>query len=339
MRWTNYFIHPGDNRYYVFSFQEEEHAHAFELRLSKESIPFERHLEKDEHLFGVHRSHFKKALNANHLVYAKYRTKFIPVRGLRNAMLIVTLGSLILALIGFFSTQANAQQMQKQDPWSLSVGALYVQPLDAVGLSKVEASEEGLSVLWNPKRGSGFGARIRRNFNEQWSAEIGLETLRMLADWELNYRPNWETNPDEETVLTDTLRLRSSRYRLPLMGSVRVPINTRSELSAGAGVSFDFLLSDVFTTGYQQNGEIYSDYSVEENRQLRWTVPLRADVGIKIKGAKPDDLAFYIGATYWREWNSNRWGEAVWRQALDQSKVRLFLPQSAFALEFRVYLP
>jgi hypothetical protein len=58
-----------------------------------------------------------------------------------------------------------------------------------------------------------------------------------------------------------------------------------------------------------------------------------------MKGAKPDDLAFYIGATYWREWNSNRWGEAVWRQALDQSKVRLFLPQSAFALEFRVYLP
>ena len=152
-------------------------------------------------------------------------------------------------------------------------------------------------------------------------------------------QPNWETNPDEETILADTLRLRSSRYRLPLMGSVRVPINTRSELSAGAGVSFDFLLSDVFTTGYQQNGEIYSDYSVEENRQLRWTVPLRADIGIKIKGAKSDDLAFYIGATYWREWNSNRWGEAVWRQALDQSKVRIFLPQSAFALEFRVYLP
>ena len=114
MRWTNYFIHPGDNRYYVFSFQEEEHAHAFEQRLRKETVPFERHLEEDEHLFGVHRSHFKKALNANHLVYAQYRTKFIPVRGLRNAMLIVTFGSLILALIGFFSTQANAQQMQKQ---------------------------------------------------------------------------------------------------------------------------------------------------------------------------------------------------------------------------------
>ena len=26
MRWTNYFIHPGDNRYYVFSFRETAHA-------------------------------------------------------------------------------------------------------------------------------------------------------------------------------------------------------------------------------------------------------------------------------------------------------------------------
>jgi len=46
MRWTNYFIHPGDNRYYVFSFGEDEHADAFAERLEQAGIAFERHLEE-----------------------------------------------------------------------------------------------------------------------------------------------------------------------------------------------------------------------------------------------------------------------------------------------------
>ena len=124
MRWTNYFIHPGDNRYYVFSFGEDEHADTFAERLEQAGIAFERHREENEWLFGVARSHFKQALNANHLVYAQYRTKFIPVKGLRNTMLFVTLGAIVLALLGYFSTQANAQQIKRQSPWSLSVGAL-----------------------------------------------------------------------------------------------------------------------------------------------------------------------------------------------------------------------
>ena len=151
--------------------------------------------------------------------------------------------------------------------------------------------------------------------------------------------PDWEVNTNEEGALSDTLRLRSSRYRMPFLGTVRVPVNNKTELSAAAGMSLDFLLSDVFTAGYQQNDAIYSDYSVEENRQQRWSLPLRADIGIKIKGATSDDIAFYLGATYWREWNSNRWGEAQWTQGLDASKVRIFLPQSAFAVDFRIFLP
>ena len=339
MRWTNYFIHPGDNRYYVFSFNEDEHADTFAERLERAGIAFERHREENEWLFGVARSHFKQALNANHLVYAQYRTKFIPVTGLRNTMLLVTLGAIVLALIGYFSTQANAQQIKRQSPWSLSVGALFVVPLEAVGLELVTASNEGLEAVWNPKGGNGFGARIRRDINNQWSLALGLETMRLLADWELKYVPDWEVNTNEEGALSDTLRLRSSRYRMPFLGTVRVPVNNKTELSAAAGMSLDFLLSDVFTAGYQQNDAIYSDYSVEENRQQRWSLPLRADIGIKIKGATSDDIAFYLGATYWREWNSNRWGEAQWTQGLDASKVRIFLPQSAFAVDFRIFLP
>ena len=339
MRWTNYFIHPGDNRYYVFSFREDEHANDFEQRLNNAQIPFERHREDTEWLFGVARAYFKQALNANHLVYAQYRTKFIPVRGLRNAMLVVTLGAIVLALIGFFTSTANAQQMKANNPWSLSVGGLYMVPLEAVGFESVASGDEGLNVLWNPKGGNAFGARIRRDINTSWSAEIGLETLRMLADWELKYNSDWENSASGEDGLSDTLRLRSSRYRLPLLGIVRVPVNAKTELSAGAGVSLDFLLSDVFTADYQQNGAIYSEYSAEENRQKRLSVPLRADIGLKIKGKTNDDVAFYLGVTYWREWTSNRWGEAQWKEGLDQTRVRIFLPQSAFAIDFRIFLP
>ena len=48
MRWTNYFIHPGDNRYYVFTYQEEKYADAFQARLDAGGIPFERHEENSE---------------------------------------------------------------------------------------------------------------------------------------------------------------------------------------------------------------------------------------------------------------------------------------------------
>jgi hypothetical protein len=340
MRWTNYFIHPGDNRYYVFSFRADEHADDFEQRLNNAQIPFERHREDTEWLFGVARTYFKKALHANHLVYAQYRTKFIPVKGLRNTMLLVTLGAIVLALIGFFSSAAQAQRIKSDNPWSLSVGGLYMVPLAAVGFEAVASTDEGLSVLWNPKGGNGFGARIRRDINAQWSVELGLETLRMLADWELYYVPDWEINESEEGALSDTLRLRSSRYRMPLLGTVRVPVSTKIELSAAAGVTFDFLLSDVFAGDYQQNAAIYSEYTVEENRQQRLSTPLRADIGMKIKGKTKDDIAFYAGVTYWREWKSNRWGEAQWKQGLlDQSKVRIFLPQAAFAVELRIFLP
>jgi len=78
MRWTNYFIHPGDNRYYVFTFHEDGHADDFEAMLVTENISFERHQEDEQWLFGIARSHFQRALHCNQLVHAKYRTKFIP---------------------------------------------------------------------------------------------------------------------------------------------------------------------------------------------------------------------------------------------------------------------
>jgi hypothetical protein len=39
--------------------------------------------------------------------------------------------------------------------------------------------------------------------------------------------PDWEVNSNEEGALSDTLRLRSSRYRMPFLGTVRVPVNAK----------------------------------------------------------------------------------------------------------------
>ena len=45
IRLTNYYLHPGDNRYMVFEYREEEHASYFKSKLEREGIPYEDHLE------------------------------------------------------------------------------------------------------------------------------------------------------------------------------------------------------------------------------------------------------------------------------------------------------
>ena len=160
MRWTNYFIHPGDNRYYVFSFRETEHAEEYEKMLRIAEVPFERHEEDDQWLFGVPRTHFREALRCNHLVHAQHRTKFIPVAGLRHTLLIVTGAVLLVALVGALSNAGNAQGRTPE--WELGVSTVGVFPLEAVGYESIQADDEGLTLQWQPQAGSGFGLRLHQ---------------------------------------------------------------------------------------------------------------------------------------------------------------------------------
>ena len=344
MRWTNYFIHPGDNRYYVFSFREDVTADEFGERLDAAKISYERHREnelgKEEWLFGVHRTFFKEALHANHLVHAAHREKFIPIKGFRYALLIGTLAVLALALVGAFISSAQGQTLPKSSPWNLSVTSSVLIPLEAAGFEPVSASSDGLNLTWMPQGGSSFGARIHRDFSSGWGLEWGLESMRMSSDWALTFQPGFSqpNNPPAPQV-ADTLTLRAGRYRVPLMAATRVPIDDRFTLSAAAGFCIDFLLSDVMTTGYQQSGAIFDDYSVEENRQHRWTAPLRAEVGSTWMPRDASKIGCYLGVAWWREWNQNRWGHAEWKRLLEKSDVRIFMPQSAFAMEIRLILP
>ena len=102
MRWTNWYTHPGDNRYRVFTFGKLEHADEFAADLDDAGIEHERHLEGEEHLFGLHRRDFKPALRLNNLLHARHRTAFISNRIFRWGLLLFTAAAVAIAVIGYF---------------------------------------------------------------------------------------------------------------------------------------------------------------------------------------------------------------------------------------------
>lgn len=108
MRLTNYYEHPGDNRYYVFEFANDELANEFEQHLNTREVGFERHFDAEESrniLFGVKRDHLRDAMWCNNMVYARHRERFIPNGFLRWFLLLVTAGFIGLAIIGYFKTR------------------------------------------------------------------------------------------------------------------------------------------------------------------------------------------------------------------------------------------
>ena len=119
MRWTNWYPHPADNRYYVFEFSDSNLADAYGRGLKEAGIEFEREVSDtaldggsaagggaagggpQPHRFGVHRQYFKEASKVNHLLHGQHRTPFIPHAGLRWGMLVGTAAVVALALLGW----------------------------------------------------------------------------------------------------------------------------------------------------------------------------------------------------------------------------------------------
>jgi hypothetical protein len=108
MRLTNYYEHPGDNRYYVFEFPTDEIADEFENYLRQRAVAFERHFDADESpniLFGVKRDFLRDAMWCNNMVYAAHRQPFITNVFFRWALLVITATFIALAFIGYFKSQ------------------------------------------------------------------------------------------------------------------------------------------------------------------------------------------------------------------------------------------
>lgn len=109
MRWTNWYEHPGDNRYQVFEFRSTALADEYQADLEAAGVEFERApVEEDGdgtvERFGIHKRHFQAALRANHLLHGRHRRPFIPNALLRWAMLIITAATLGLAVMGWMSS-------------------------------------------------------------------------------------------------------------------------------------------------------------------------------------------------------------------------------------------
>ena len=121
MRWVNHYTHPGDTRYHVFVFREAHYASRFEERCREEKLPYERHEEEGEVMFGIAKTHFQAALRANHLVHAEFRSHFIPNKGWRWGLLAFTGVVLALALWGWLTATSAHGQVEAGLPWELDV--------------------------------------------------------------------------------------------------------------------------------------------------------------------------------------------------------------------------
>lgn len=93
----------------VYEFFHEPHADHFEELLKGRQVDYERHLDEEGEepitLFGIEKRYVDVADNCNYLTHAKFRKPMIPYKGLKWAMLIITIGMVTLALIGYFKSQ------------------------------------------------------------------------------------------------------------------------------------------------------------------------------------------------------------------------------------------
>ena len=350
MRWTNYFEHPGDNRYYVFSFPNEEEAGEFASRLEALGIAFEAHVEPGErepHLFAVPRRRFSEALRENHLIKGRHRTKFIPVAGLRWMLLIGTAACIGLAVLGAFRS-ARAQG------WELAVEGGFLPAIDALGAGTLtavadSALEPYLSAAWTPTGGSRFAVRLTRPLNDVWRLSTGLTVQRMGANWALAFEGiDGQGNRTGERVEA-AVRLRGTRYRLPVLASTAVQLTAKQRLLAGAGFSADFTPSDVFAARSLFIDSAYHDFRVAENRTRSVNMPLLAELGWEFRpdgsrGWNPNQPAsgavrgIYLGLHWSRELFTTRWGEAVWEHKLNEQRTRLWMGPTSVAAVVRLTL-
>ena len=98
MNLMNYYIHPADNRFYVFEFRDVQRTIHFEGLLADYNISFEKFVDDEgeftEFKYGIAKADFKQALRANNLTEAKYRKPMLSEPWMRY-LLVITMAVLI----------------------------------------------------------------------------------------------------------------------------------------------------------------------------------------------------------------------------------------------------
>ena len=331
MRLTNYFIHPADNRYYVFSFREENHSVIFKDSLENQSIPFEFH-EDDKleygakYLFGVPRTHFQEALKQNHLLYADVRSPFISNTYFRWLLLVITGVFLLLAILGALSTKMNAQTFPKKSVWELSVLARMNTPFSMVGVEDEVFEDLGLTSVWSPKIGQEFGMRLQYRLKKNWSFGTGIQWISRNYSITFHYLNDTLAINDFDTIP----QLRTVGYRIPFFAETRVPLGLGYFVSATAGLGIDIKPSDSYVT--TDNFEAYLG-------RVRWaSLPMIAEIGL-YKEPERDKPGWYIGL-YW----SQGVGKSIWVEqvVLFENDYRIvsrgYLSSTLAGIELRILL-
>lgn len=324
MRFTNHFPHPADNRYEVFAFRDPARAADFKQRCLGDSIPFESHEEEDELLFGIHKDYLKRAHQHNMAVIAAHRKPFIPHPGLRWTLLLVTLVAVLLALAGAWNA-ARSQESRILE-WGLAGFA----PATWAGVEDIPGESDGLTCLWQPSWGSGFGARITTPTQGAWSWSTGLQLVRLRSTWSLRHASGTEGE----------LVLRTVRYRIPVLAGTRVPLTSTTAVHLLLGPVLDFMPSDAVASGETTTADsTFHSFVARESRLRGWAVPLSAEVGISWRSA-PDAWGLYLGGFFSQELARNRWGEAAWAAGSDPTaSVRFWSGLATAGVEVRVILP
>ena len=305
MRWTNYFIHPGDNRYYVFTFKKEGHKCMYEKALIDAGIPYE-NFEDDEleygakYLFGIPRTHISEAIRENNLIHASIRKPFIQSVFLRWIVLGVTGLMLALAIVGALSSKTYGQS------WELAVQTRLNTPFKLVGMEPQEFQGSGLTSIWNPKVGHSLGVRLQYRFKENWTFCTGLLWLRNNYQIEFNY-----LNDTLGLNSSDTIPLlRASAYRIPFLAQTRVPLGLGYYVTSAAGIGIEVWPSDVFVNGYTSDGIYSRDYEAYLGR-VRWaSILFMSELGIE-KEPKGDTPGWYLGVYWSRAFGNTIWVEQV----------------------------
>lgn len=332
MRWTNYFIHPGDNRYYVFSFKKEEHKNMYEKALKAANIPYEDFEDEKleygaKYLFGIPRTHINEAMKENNLLHASIRKPFIQSKFLRWVVLGVTGLMLALAIVGALSSKAYGQS------WELAVQTRVNTPFKLVGMEPQEFYGSGLNATWYPKVGQSFGVRMQYRFKENWTFGTGLLWLRNNYKIELGY-----TNDTLGLNSLDTIPLlRASAYRIPFLAENRVPLGLGYYVTAAVGIGLEIMPSDAFVNGYTADGVYSRDYEAYLGR-VRWvSILFMSELGLE-KEPKGESPGWYLGV-YW----SRAFGNPIWvEQVIYSNQYRVvdngYLNSTLAGIEFRILL-
>ena len=335
MRWVNHYTHPGDTRYHVFVFRDSEYVKRFQARCEAEQIPFERHQENGEVMFGIAKTHFDAALHANHMVHAELRSHFIPIRGWRWGLLVFTGAVLALALLGWLTSTTAHGQVEAGLPWELDVVTRVHVPSDAFGMEATQVMGQGVDATWIPRVGTEFGLRIHRRLKDGWTLGGGVEWVRREHAVIVSY-----ANDTAGVATVDTLpQMRSLAYRIPLVGGIRVPLGYEDlEIQASAGLGLEWKTSETVVSQLVQSAGADHIVQAYQGRTRYVTVPVLAEVGLQ-KRAKGEQPGWYVGWFWSSPLGRDAWAENTWTSGSTSGLARNWLNLVVTGIDLRLVLP